>query len=134
MMLRLKFSANKAFKRNKNSGLRFASLHILTHYFCPLNAALSGSNMLSHKEINSLYCVLCGIHNRRISAYMNGNDAEYERSQKEYFGLLEYMISVGWDDRLPLDMEPDDEHLPQAYLKLREEIELEHGTLEWPKK
>jgi hypothetical protein len=32
---------NKAFKRNKNSGLRFASLHILTHYFCPLNAALA---------------------------------------------------------------------------------------------
>jgi|TARA_B110000902_G_scaffold262825_1_gene340552 DNA-binding transcriptional MerR regulator len=32
---------NKAFKRNKNSGLRFASLHILTHYFCPLNAALN---------------------------------------------------------------------------------------------
>ena len=34
------FPYNKAFKQNKNSGLRFASLHILTHYFCPLNAAL----------------------------------------------------------------------------------------------
>jgi hypothetical protein len=31
---------NKAFKRNKNSGLRFSSLHIITHNFCPLNAAL----------------------------------------------------------------------------------------------
>ncbi|MFA0294330.1 hypothetical protein AB4487_23580, partial [Vibrio splendidus] len=27
---------HKAFKRNKNSGLRFASLHILTHYFVRL--------------------------------------------------------------------------------------------------
>jgi hypothetical protein len=32
---------NKALKRNKkNSGLRFASLHIITHNFCPLSAAL----------------------------------------------------------------------------------------------
>lgn len=31
---------NKIFKRNKNSGLRFAPLHIITHNFCPLNAAL----------------------------------------------------------------------------------------------
>ena len=31
---------NKAFKRNKNSWLRFASLHILANHFCPLNAAL----------------------------------------------------------------------------------------------
>lgn len=38
---------NKAFKRNKNSGLRFASLHILTHYFCPLNAALTDPLIIS---------------------------------------------------------------------------------------
>ena len=36
----LVYAHNKAFKRNKNSGLRFASLHIITHNFCPLNAAL----------------------------------------------------------------------------------------------
>ncbi|ALS34843.1 hypothetical protein PTRA_b0348 [Pseudoalteromonas translucida KMM 520] len=40
MVITLNITANKAFKLNKNSGLRFASLHILTHYFCPLNAAL----------------------------------------------------------------------------------------------
>ena len=38
---------SKAFKQNKkNSGLRFASLHILTHYFCPLNAALAVLNLI----------------------------------------------------------------------------------------
>ncbi len=43
---------NKAFKRNKNSGLRFASLHILTRYFCPLNAALAILDM--NYEISSV--------------------------------------------------------------------------------
>lgn len=33
-------TANKAFKRNKNSGLGFVSLHIITYNFSPLNAAL----------------------------------------------------------------------------------------------
>ncbi|MGO2182904.1 MAG: hypothetical protein ACTH36_11385, partial [Pseudoalteromonas nigrifaciens] len=31
---------HKHFKRNKNSWLGFASLHIITHYFSPLIAAL----------------------------------------------------------------------------------------------
>ncbi len=35
--------ANKNFKRNKNSWLSFASLHIITHDFSPLNAALYGT-------------------------------------------------------------------------------------------
>jgi hypothetical protein len=33
-------SFNKHFKRNKNSWLGSASLHILTNYFCPLKWAL----------------------------------------------------------------------------------------------
>jgi len=47
---------DKAFKRNKSSGLRFDSLHILTHYFCPLNAALAIYGefgvIISEKEID----------------------------------------------------------------------------------
>ena len=35
-----KYRHNKALKRNKNSWLRFASLHIITNSFCPLSAAL----------------------------------------------------------------------------------------------
>ncbi len=39
-------NSNKAFKRNKNSWLRSASLHIIANNFCPLNAALCTLEMI----------------------------------------------------------------------------------------
>jgi hypothetical protein len=49
---------NKHFKRNKNSWLGSASLHILTNYFCPLKWALGEQIVMSKVFIIAAFLLL----------------------------------------------------------------------------
>lgn len=75
--------------------------------------------MLEEKELNSIYCALSDIHTRWVKNVLAGDEKASNCCRIEYFGLLEYLMSTGWDEGLPLDMEPDDEYLPQSYIDLR---------------
>ncbi|MCE2597368.1 hypothetical protein K6Y31_21590 [Motilimonas cestriensis] len=78
--------------------------------------------MLENNELISIYSALCKIHQRRVVAEENKDVSAVAAAGCEYSGLIDYLISTGWDDCLPMDMEPDDKYLPPSYLKLRADM------------